>query len=54
MQEVSVYRREALLAGHVIVGPAIVDQLDSTVCILEDQRAHVDDYANLIVEEVAT
>jgi N-methylhydantoinase A len=51
MQDVPVYRREALLAGHVIMGPAIVDQLDSTACILDGQRARVDDHANLIVEE---
>ena len=54
MQEVPVFRREALLAGHVIVGPAIVDQLDSTISLLEGQRARVDDYANLIIEEAVS
>ncbi|MGI9476079.1 MAG: hydantoinase/oxoprolinase family protein [Hyphomicrobiaceae bacterium] len=53
MHDVPVFRREALCAGHNITGPAIVDQLDSTVCILEGQRARVDDYANLVVEEAA-
>ncbi|MGI9523001.1 MAG: hydantoinase/oxoprolinase family protein [Hyphomicrobiaceae bacterium] len=53
LQEVPVFRREALLSGHAISGPAIVDQLDSTVCILAGQHAFVDDYANLIVEEAA-
>ena len=53
MQEVPVFRREALLAGYVIAGPAIVDQLDSTVCVLAGQRARVDDFANLIIEEAS-
>ena len=46
-----VYRREALLAGHVIEGPAIVDQLDSTVVILPGQSALTDRHANLVVTE---
>ena len=46
-----VYRREALLAGHVLEGPAIVDQLDSTVVILPGQSALTDRHANLIVTE---
>ena len=46
-----VYRREALLAGHVLEGPAIVDQLDSTVVILPGQSALTDRHANLVVTE---
>ena len=46
-----VYRREALLAGHVIEGPAIVDQLDSTTVILPGQRAETDRFGNLLVTE---
>ncbi|HUS55597.1 MAG TPA: hydantoinase/oxoprolinase family protein [Thermohalobaculum sp.] len=46
-----VYRREALLADHVIHGPAIVDQLDSTTVILPGQSALTDPLGNLIVTE---
>ncbi|MEZ5853236.1 MAG: hydantoinase/oxoprolinase family protein [Hyphomicrobiaceae bacterium] len=46
------YRREDLLAGHTITGPAIVDQLDTTTGILPGQMARVDAYGNLIIEEV--
>jgi N-methylhydantoinase A len=49
--EVPVYRRERLLAGHVIIGPAIVDQLDCTTVVLAGQVATVDPVANLIIEE---
>jgi N-methylhydantoinase A len=37
-----VYRREALLPGHELGGPAIVTQRDSTVLVLPDQAAIVD------------
>lgn len=46
-----IYARDRLLAGHVIEGPAIVDQLDSTTVILEGQIARTDHYANMIIEE---
>jgi N-methylhydantoinase A len=46
-----VFRREALLADHVILGPAIVDQLDSTTVILPGQSARTDRFGNLIVTE---
>lgn len=46
-----VYRREALLADHVINGPAIIDQLDSTTVILPGQSALTDRFGNLIVTE---
>ncbi len=45
------YRREALLAGHRIEGPAIVDQLDSTTVLLPGQTALTDRYGNLIISE---
>jgi hypothetical protein len=40
-----------LLAGHIVVGPAIVDQLDCTTVVLAGQIATVDRFANLIIEE---
>lgn len=50
---VPVFRREALGAGHVIEGPAIVDQLDSTTVILPGQFALTDRLGNMIVTEDA-
>ena len=47
---VPVYRREALLAGHLVAGPAIVDQLDTTTVVLPGTTATVDAYLNLILE----
>jgi N-methylhydantoinase A len=44
------YRRERLLAGHVIAGPAIVDQMDATTVILPGQVATVDERANLVID----
>lgn len=45
-----VYDRTKLKAGNVIVGPAIVEQLDATTVILPEQTATVDAYRNMIVE----
>jgi N-methylhydantoinase A len=44
-----VYRREALRAGNVIDGPAIVEQVDSTTVILPRQRAEVDRFGLLTI-----
>jgi N-methylhydantoinase A len=43
------YRREALRAGHIFVGPAIVLQPDCTTCIPPGFDARVDDYGNLVI-----
>ena len=51
LRPVPTYRREALLAGHTIEGPAIVDQLDSTTVLLPGQTALADRYGNLLVSE---
>jgi N-methylhydantoinase A len=44
------YRRERLLAGHVIPGPAIVEQMDATTVILPGQVGTVDERANLVID----
>ena len=44
-----IYRRERLLAGHRLDGPAIVEQMDSTTVILPGQHALVDHHANLLI-----
>jgi N-methylhydantoinase A len=42
-----VYRREALGVGVELVGPAIVEQLDSTTVIEPGDRMRVDGLGNL-------
>jgi N-methylhydantoinase A len=43
------YRRERLLAGHRVSGPAVVEQMDATTVILPGQVAVVDERANLVI-----
>jgi N-methylhydantoinase A len=47
--ETPIYRREALRAGNIIRGPAIVEQVDSTTVILPRQEAVVDRHGLLAV-----
>lgn len=49
--ECPVYDREHLGPGHVIEGPAIVEQMDATTLILPGQRGEVDPYLNILVTE---
>lgn len=44
------YRREALLAGNVIEGPAIIDQMDTTTVLPPGTRATVHPTGALIVD----
>ena len=46
-----VYDRRLLAARHVIPGPAIVEQFDSTTLIHPGQRAAVDDLGFLLIKE---
>ena len=50
-KETPVYDRDALRAGNRIVGPAIVEQMDSTTLILPGQTAVTDPYGNLSIED---
>ena len=45
-----IYDRIKLGAGAVIVGPAIIEQLDSTTVILPGQKAEIERYGNIIIE----
>jgi N-methylhydantoinase A len=47
------YDREKLASGHIVAGPAVVEQMDSTTLILPGQAAKVDDYLNLLIEWVS-
>ncbi len=45
-----VYKRSDLLAGHVIEGPAIVEQLDATTPLWPGDRATVDGGGTIVIE----
>jgi N-methylhydantoinase A len=45
-----IYDRSRLCCGHVVAGPAIVEEYDSTTVIHPGSTASVDRFANLIVE----
>jgi N-methylhydantoinase A len=45
-----VYRREQLVAGARIAGPAVVEEEESTTVVGPDMRASVDTYGNLVLE----
>lgn len=47
--ETPVYNRSDLGAGTAVEGPAIVEQLDSTIVIYPGQRAETDAFGNLII-----
>jgi N-methylhydantoinase A len=48
--ECPVYDRRRLGTGHIIRGPAVVEQFDSTTLIHPDQRAEVDDLGFLLIQ----
>jgi N-methylhydantoinase A len=47
--ETEIYERERLGAGATIDGPAIVEQMDSTVVVPPAATAAVDDTGNIII-----
>lgn len=49
-QEAAIYRRSLLPNGASIDGPAIVTEDTSTIFLLPEQKAWVDEYRNIIVE----
>ncbi len=44
------YARERLSHGHRLRGPAIIEQVDSTIVLHPRQEAHVDRFGNVIIE----
>jgi N-methylhydantoinase A len=46
----AIYARDALRAGHVFPGPAIVEQMDATTLVLPGMTARVDPWLNLVLE----
>ena len=49
-QETPILRREALPLGGCFVGPAIVEQLDTTIAVEPGNRVEVDAVGNLLIE----
>lgn len=47
-----VYDRERLACGNHISGPAIIEQVDSTIVIYPGQKGEVDGFGNIIIEVV--
>ncbi|HYU12148.1 MAG TPA: hypothetical protein VEK82_06195, partial [Stellaceae bacterium] len=48
--ECPVFRREALMAGNAIAGPAIIEEISATTVLYPGDRARVDAVGSLIVE----
>jgi N-methylhydantoinase A len=44
------YDRERLTCGNRLSGPAIIEQVDSTIVVHPGQEAHVDRFGNVIIE----
>lgn len=51
--EADIYDRGHLGCGHVVTGPAIVSEMDSTTVILPGYEAAVDRVGNLLIEPVS-
>ncbi len=51
-ENVPVYRRELLKAGHRLAGPAIVDQLDTTTLIPPGYAGEVDTFGNIVLRRM--
>ena len=49
----AIYRRDALVRDQLVAGPAVIEQMDSTVPISPGDRARVDAWGNLIIERAA-
>jgi N-methylhydantoinase A len=49
-RDTPIYRRDSLLPGMMLSGPAIVEQPDTTTVIEPGMRARADAYGNLLVE----
>ncbi|SDD96217.1 N-methylhydantoinase A [Paenibacillus sp. UNCCL117] len=47
--DTAVYDRSGLRPGNIVEGPAILEQLDSTIVIHPGQKAVSDDFGNLII-----
>lgn len=46
-----IYKREQLEYGHLLEGPAVIEQMDTTTLVLPKMIAKVDAYLNLVLED---
>ena len=53
-EEVRVYQRESLRQAGEIIGPAIIEQSDTTTMIYPEHRANVDIFGNIVIEVAQT
>ena len=49
-EDTPIYLRDALSPGHVIHGPAVIEQLDATTLVYPGDKATIDAGLNLLVE----
>ena len=47
--EAGIYDRALLRAGHAVIGPAIIEEVDSTTLVHAGYRAAVDEFGNLLI-----
>jgi N-methylhydantoinase A/oxoprolinase/acetone carboxylase beta subunit len=47
----AVYRRELLAPGNVVLGPAVIEAVDTTAIVHPLQLARVDGWTNLLLEQ---
>lgn len=50
---VPIYSRDCLLAGHSILGPAIITEMDSNTLVHPDHRAEIDRLGNILLWPLA-
>lgn len=50
MMEFTIYDRDLLAPGHVLNGPAIIEQKDSTTAVFLGQTAGIDQFRNIIIK----
>lgn len=47
-----IYRIQSLMPGDTMMGPLVIEDSNSTVVVLDDQRATVDGYKNILIEDI--
>ena len=51
-RETPIYRRDDLTVGSELVGPAVIEQMDSMLLLFPDDRAGTDEWGNLVIDHV--
>ena len=49
-RETQIYRRDDLTVGAKLVGPAVIEQMDSMVLLFPDDQARADKWGNLVID----